>query len=452
MGNPNTSWLRRLKGNLTQALLRQRWLLLILLAASAIIFEILEHQYVDDPIDAHFIREILFFGIVYPIAAGLLLDALLKIQAERNADLRRQELEQRLNRELLAASNWEELRLKVVYFLAAILPVTGVSLFTFSEGSNNLKFETEWRLMTAEAGRVPQAIPYDHCGVSSHGHVKHFHAFVPGAQSVPAHSKGYCLPLFHRDQWVGAMHLHLPVSDSLTIEQINNLNTLSSTIALAIQSAMLGSSITLQSEAIQNERKRIARELHDTLGQNLAYLRLMLDKMTMNGSIQEVATIQRELEQMRDIANEAHKQIRNTLSMLRPDAAANLADLLQATAGEVAQVADFKLQFVVLGEPESLPPIIQQKIHAIFREALYNVQRHAQAKTVQLSINWNVIDRTLLISLTDDGVGFEMEHIPQQGHFGLLIMHQRAEEIGAELTITSAPVKGTQVRLGWPAN
>jgi signal transduction histidine kinase len=449
LGNVSINHFRRFRSYLAGILLERRWLLPAILFLFAIIFEILEHQDVDNPVDVHFVREVIFFGIIYPVGVGILLNALLQFQAERNASLRQQEIEQRLNQELLTAYNWEELRLKVIHFLAAMLPVTGVSLFTSSEESHNLKFETEWWLVTAETRHVLRTIPHDYCGVANHALVKHAHVFEPGDQAMATHSKGYCLPLFHNTEWIGVIHVHLPVSESLTTEQINNLNALSPTIALAIRSSMQGSLSTVQFEAVQNERKRIARHLHDTLGQNLAYLRLMLDKMRMNGNLQEINTIQKELERMQDVANEANEQIRHTMDTLRLEKETQLADLLLAQAQEVSKETGFKLQHNMLGEPFTLPFNVQRKIHAIFREALYNVRRHAQAKTVQLSMHWNAPDGSLTILLTDDGVGFDAGQDPRQGHFGLLIMRQRAEEIGGELNITSEPGKRTQVELRW---
>ncbi|MCK6585208.1 MAG: sensor histidine kinase, partial [Anaerolineales bacterium] len=388
----------------------------------------------------------------YPLAAGLLLNVLLKIQAERNAMLRRQEIEQELNRELSTTTQWDELFRKIVRFPASLLPVVGASLYTLAQDNDSLKLDADWRLGKADNNTASsERLPQDACGFSHHADESALHPLANQIQPQPTSTKGFCLPLKHRGQWIGAMHIYLPSSENLTIEHVNMLNGLAPIIAFNIHSFRIHTPLVLQTETIQNERKRIARELHDTLGQNLAYLRLMLDKLTMSGSVHEVATIQQELEQMRDIANEAHEQMRHTLSTLKPEAAATLTELLQATAREVATEAGFELRVSASNALAPLPPIVQRKTHAIFREALYNIQKYAQAKTVQLSIHWEVSTRTLNVNLTDDGIGFDLDQIPSHGHFGLLIMQQRAEEIGGELTIITAPMQGTQVHFKWVA-
>lgn len=451
MGNISLDRVKRLASRLAGIFLERRWLLLVLLSLSAVIFEIHEHREVNNPIDAHFIREIIFFAIIYPLGVGILLNILLHIQAKQNALQRQREIEQKLNQEILLVYNWEELRLRIIHFLAAILPATGVSLFSFSGENHNLTFESEWRLVTAEAGREAQSLPSDHCGVANHALTRHLHIFAPHKRSLPVSAKGYCLPLFHEDRWVGVIYLYLPLSESLTTEQINTLNHISPSIALAIQSAMSSNPIALQVEAIQNERKRIARHLHDTLGQNLAYLRLMLDKMTTQGTLQEIHTIQKELERMQQVASEAHEQIRDTLIKLRPEGEVQLSDWLISQAEEAAKESGFVLNHAVTGEPFMLPFTEQRKIHAILREAIMNVRRHARAKQVQLSVRYDAAESSLTILLSDDGAGFIPNGDPEQGHFGLLIMRQRAEEIGGRLTIDSEPGRGTRVELRWAA-
>ena len=145
--------------------------------------------------------------------------------------------------------------------------------------------------------------------------------------------------------------------------------------------------------------------------------------------------------------HEAHEQIRQTLVSLKPDGGADLTELLLAQAEAIANEGGFTIYHHLFGEATPLPSIVQRKIHPIFREALYNVLRHANASTAHLSIIWDNSTGSSTISLEDDGVGFDLDHAAAEGHFGLLIMHQRAEEVSGQLTITTAPAQGTRVVL-----
>lgn len=451
MGKRGNNYFSRFRYYVASVLLEHRWLLLILLSASAFIFEILEHQNIDNPVDAHFVREVVFFGIIYPLAVGLLVSALLQAQRQRNFILRQQEIEQKLNRELMSASNWEELCNKIVNFPATVAPAMGVRLFSVSEENNALNLEADWWLVEPLGRPALQSpTPLGCCGVVHHTLEQHPHLFLSGNYQSPSSLREYCLVLFKDHRWLGVMFLYMRSAEHLSSDQISILNNIAPTMASAIDTARLQNRLDMRTVAIQNERERIARQLHDTLGQNLAYLRLKLDQMSMQNTLSEITFIQQDLERMRDIAHEAHEQVRQTLVSLKSERGASLTDLLLAQAQAVAEQAGFMVHPHISGEIIALPSTTQRKIHAIFREALYNVQRHARANTVHLSIIWDISDPSLTISLEDDGVGFEPDQAPAHGHFGLLIMQQRAEEIYGQLTITTAPSKGTRVVLRYP--
>lgn len=200
--------------------------------------------------------------------------------------------------------------------------------------------------------------------------------------------------------------------------------------------------------AIREERERISRHLHDTIGQSLAYLQLNLTKFTAPGMFVEASSMRRDLERMRDISNEAYQQVRQTVLTMQENGSLNLAEALSKQAQEIAEQAELELDFFTEGQAHHLPPLVQRKIQFIFREALHNIKRHAHATAVSLCLTWQ--PKVLIIDLKDNGAGFDTRKDVPYGHFGLLIMAQRAEEIAAELTITSAPGKGTHVYLRYP--
>jgi signal transduction histidine kinase len=438
----------RFRNKAASVLLEHRWLIVILLGVSAFIFEILEHENIENPVDGHFIREVVFFVIIYPLGVGLLLNTLLKFQEQRIYILRQREIEQKINQDLISAPNWEQLCSKIVRFPASVTPAVGVRLCSLAVEATVLNLEDDWWII--ERLRRPvlhTPIPLDYCGVAHHGQEQRLHLFVSQSSHSSSSLNGYCLPLFKDHRLLGLMHIYLPSSQQLSPDQIGIFNAIAPVIALALDNARRQRPPETHTEAVQIERERIARQLHNTLGQNLAYLRLKLDQISADNAWNEMSSIQQDLERMRDIAHEAHDQVRQSLDSLKPEGAANLNDLLQACAQEAAGQAAFTVHTHITGEPGLLVPGVQRKIHSIYREALNNIVQHAKARTITLSIAWDASLPSVTISLNDDGVGFTPDQAQSHDRFGLVIMQQRAEEIQAELKIQSAPGKGTRIEL-----
>jgi signal transduction histidine kinase len=97
-----------------------------------------------------------------------------------------------------------------------------------------------------------------------------------------------------------------------------------------------------------------------------------------------------------------------------------------------------------------LPADVQRKILLVLREGISNIEKHAQAKIVNLSLLWEEPD--LVITLEDDGIGFDPAAAVGFGHFGVQIMQQRIKEIDGSIELTSIPGQGSRVILRCPLN
>jgi signal transduction histidine kinase len=205
----------------------------------------------------------------------------------------------------------------------------------------------------------------------------------------------------------------------------------------------------LRQRAIVEERERIARELHDGMAQLLAYVntkvvaaRLMLK----NGRI-ESAT--QNLIQLEGAARELFVDVRQAVLGLR--AAGQIGVGLQKTLRDFAvQFSKFSdLTAEVHIDPSAerldLSAEVELQLLRIVQEALTNVRKHASARVAQVTLG--VTNGHIELAVSDDGVGFDVERALSQpdGQFGLTTMRERAEDIGAELTITSQP--GSRTRL-----
>ena len=200
--------------------------------------------------------------------------------------------------------------------------------------------------------------------------------------------------------------------------------------------------------ALERERAHVTRNLHDNLGQSLAYLHLKLDQLVNSGVLQPLEEVRQELEQMRNVSNEAYEQVRRLLAASRPHNSTDLATALLVQARSVGQQANFKVHLTSHGPASTLSPVVQQQVLYFFQEALTNVAKHAKAQQVGIDLLWS--EAALTIKLSDDGQGFDPEIIQPDGHFGLMLMRERVREINGRLTLTSNPAAGTNLTLWLP--
>lgn len=434
---------------LAEIIFAHRWVLLFLLGCSALAFELLEHAHEDNFVDAHFIREIIFFAVLYPLAFGWLLDFMLNIQAERNQLQWQQELVQRLNRYLSQAKDSDNLYQIIASFPETVAPILGVCVFILlreDEARLNLA-ASRWAVSTRQL-MVPAEITRDYCGFSAHAPGYGLHPLAAQKQMMSMALGGYCLPLFHGESLTGVLHLYGPQSMPLTAVEVDNLNAVAAMIAWALYSKSPQNAAAVQAATKLEERRHIARHLHDTLAQNLAYLQVKLDVLAETNLEASISTIQQELDRMGAIASQAYEQVRQIMHELQSPASNELAQELVEMARTAAAQAGFDLNVSADGRPMPVSSLVQRKILFIFREAMANVQRHARATAVALSLVWEV--DTLMVRLEDNGIGFEAPQAADPDRFGLVIMSQRAKEIGAELYISTEPGKGTAVILQCP--
>jgi PAS domain S-box-containing protein len=196
------------------------------------------------------------------------------------------------------------------------------------------------------------------------------------------------------------------------------------------------------------ERRRIARDLHDSLGHSIGYLHLKLDQLAGSEGLDDTARLRQEAARMRDVASQAYDMVRGMLATLHPSNATDLATGLLVMAQAAGQRADFEVRLSSEGSASALHPVVQQQALFLFREALNNVVKHASARHVYIHLSWGESD--LAITLSDDGSGFQVGERVPEGHYGLSMMRARAQEIGGQLTFRSRPGAGTQVALRVP--
>jgi signal transduction histidine kinase len=271
---------------------------------------------------------------------------------------------------------------------------------------------------------------------------------LPADSFESARAMRYCLPLSLMDNLVGLLHIDVAGAKTVTRDQMRSLTSVAPEMALAIENLQLDRRITSLDEVKFAEQRRIAQDLHDTLGQNVTYLRLKLDQLSDQGTLLEIASIRDSLEKMREVADEAYHQVRGALVSLEPVGKSDLVPALRRIVESLAHRSGVAPHFFVEGNPLPLPGETQKQILAICREAFNNIEKHACARVVSVKLLWG--DDDLTITISDDGCGFSRDAEDDETHFGLSIMQERGASIDGKLRIDSAMGAGTTLDLWVP--
>ncbi|MFZ6002388.1 MAG: GAF domain-containing sensor histidine kinase [Actinomycetota bacterium] len=200
----------------------------------------------------------------------------------------------------------------------------------------------------------------------------------------------------------------------------------------------------LRTVGADEERTRIARDLHDRIGQSLAYLAFELDRIVKNNGNRDQA-VSHALDQLRGDVRGVIGEVRDTLYDLRTDVseAQSLPTTLDAFLSRVRERSGLRVS-LRSQETGRLPILQEREMWRVAQEAVTNVERHAQA--TQVSITWRCDGQSAVLEVADDGVGFPVTTAGRLDSYGILGMRERAASIGATLTIDSQPGKGTRVR------
>ena len=278
--------------------------------------------------------------------------------------------------------------------------------------------------------------------------------FLPhnGSNAVFSGKSAIVLPLIRneKNQVLGVLMAAGSGIELLSAEQIKAALTISKQAALMIETDQ--DRLNLEYRAIMEERSHLAREIHDGLAQELAYLNIQSFKaytQLINGDITTARDLMKEQNQ---VLAKSYMEVRQVIDNLRLAPEQGLKDWIQQAAVDFKETTKIPLtlQLVLLPDDGGLPLEIQAQLIRIVQEALNNIRRHADAR--QVNIHVNQTDQELCLEIEDDGQGFSVEKMQSAEKHGLKGIHERARLIGAEVHIDSQPGKGTIVRLLLPAS
>jgi two-component system nitrate/nitrite sensor histidine kinase NarX len=257
------------------------------------------------------------------------------------------------------------------------------------------------------------------------------------------------VPLKHHDELLGAYTIFADRSGVSGREEFMDLlETIGQHIGVAI--AKHRSDHEARRLSIVDERSSLAHELHDSLAQTLASLRLqtrMLDESLGDAAIPDDARA--DIRRIRNGIDEAHGELRELLSSFRaPLDRRGLVPTLEDLTRRFGQQTGIHCVFQLSCRPFDLTAAEEMQVVRIVQEALTNVRKHAEAQTVRVLLTREPDGEHVLL-IEDDGVGFSTPRRSGRPgeHIGLSILEERARRIGAGLTIESEPGEGTRVEL-----
>jgi signal transduction histidine kinase len=259
------------------------------------------------------------------------------------------------------------------------------------------------------------------------------------------------VPLLTGGKTIGLIKIESQDANFFDESDLEILELLAFQVASAIEHARLLQ--RTREIAIVEERTRLAREMHDGIAQNLAYLRLQVDRSLE--MVEEDSRLAVQLEGVHGLLQQNIDELRRNIFDLRPVEleGKSLFAALENFVAEFGRRWRLQTTCVVKGElPVELSPETESALYRILQESLSNAQQHACCR--QLTVSLAVEDkRWINLAVQDDGLGFESpptaEPLPGKG-LGLVSMRERAHTAGGHLTVESNPGQGTRVEVKLP--
>jgi signal transduction histidine kinase len=273
---------------------------------------------------------------------------------------------------------------------------------------------------------------------------------VRNVQADPDYCTGFaatqielCVPIIAAGHVLGLLNLESADTAAFNDEDVAVLSTATDILASAMENTRL--SRRAQEAAVLEERNRLARELHDSVTQQLFSMTLTAQaaRAHLEKNPQRAAA---QLERLQETAIAALAEMRALIAQLRPPALADegLVNAMRQYIATLSKRESLRIELRVSGN-ERLSHGFELALYRILQEALNNVVKHANASNVRVALEFDT--RQVSMHITDDGQGFDVQAATASSdrHLGLISMRERAVEIGGTLELTSSIGGGTEI-------
>ncbi len=425
----------------SQYVIKYLLIILILLSVFAFTYETVEHMGEGNLLtNSDYFNEVIFHAFIIPILGFVLLILQKKQTSDQQNAVKRLDQQISCSRELSRVNRWDELVNQIFQIIQNIAPTQQIDLWVLDLMSSKMVKTRSWSPNPADQDNrhscdycfLKQDLPEQDGAREQTCDLK----FDPG---INQNAGFYCLPMFCSGVIIGVIQWTIAPDYNLEREQVQYFNNLGPVFAMAIYGFNLRTVLTLKNQVNANERKQISHDLHDILGQDLAYLKYKLEALEKNESL----AIHNDLVRMCEIAEEAYGVVRGTLISLAYSEKSDLAAIFMELA-EVCQIrSNFIIKIQSIGTSQPLEASIQRQLIYVFREILTNIEKHASASHVNVMLDWK--DQQINFVVQDDGVGFEPDEENKPGHFGLNIIRERIQKVDGNVEIISRIGQGTRI-------
>ena len=257
--------------------------------------------------------------------------------------------------------------------------------------------------------------------------------------------------LQHRESVLGALHLFFPDDATPELDAYSSLLlSIGQHLGSAVEKFRL-----LEDESelrVMQERTRLSHELHDSLAQTIASLRIQIRVIDETFHSNDERSIWHQMERIEYTIDQANNQLRELIAHFRvPINEQGLIPSIEEAIRRTQEEAGIPIYFQNEWPPQLFSPEVELNVLRIVQECLANIRKHSQAEVVRVLLIYR--DRCNIVIIEDDGIGFDESQIVSEGgkHLGLNILRDRAHQIGAEIDIESEPGDGTRINLQFRA-
>ena len=249
-------------------------------------------------------------------------------------------------------------------------------------------------------------------------------------------------PLRARGELIGLVVLEHVEADYFANANLQQLDAILGVLALNLDNSRWFR--RLRSLGAEDERAKVARDLHDRVGASVAYLAFGLERQLSQRPADD------DLSQLHSHARATVRELRDTLWQLRAaiDEGHALFDVAPEMVERFTERTGIEVSFVADPVGGRRAPVIELELLRLLQEALTNVERHSGATSVD--VRWRVTPEEAVLTIADNGGGFDVAAVRRRDAYGLLGMRERADSIGGRLTVSSSAESGTEIAVVVP--
>lgn len=293
-----------------------------------------------------------------------------------------------------------------------------------------------------------------HCGDQLAGAGARTVALDGGSDAPLGHclAAGYrtlvAVPVELQHRVLGEIDLFYRNEHALADEDRSLLEALASHLATAME-GLRAAALDVET-AVAHERELLAQELHDSIAQSLAFLKIQVKLLRAAAARQDATAVARVVDEIDAGVRESYSDVRELLLHFRTRTSdEDIEPALRTTLSKFEHQTGLHVQLDIEGHGLPLDPDVQVQALHVVQEALSNVRKHARAQRVWLRVQQAPEWR---FEVRDDGRGFDAHAVPGEAQVGLRIARERAQRVGGRVDVESTPGEGTRVTLTLPAS